>query len=126
MEQSLKEKTRAKRATSLDSSLKIYDVHSKMKLVNISIQDLLSSSKTKAQLAKHFGLALLNKFAGSDQKIVVVEGTQATPNIPYVIPVRILMRRLIPSYHCMSKILWIHINGSMLMFGHQTLMCCYS
>ncbi len=89
VEQSLKEKTRAKRATSLDSSLKIYDVHSEMKLANISIKDLLSSSKTKAQLAKHFGLALLNKFAGSDQKIVVVEGTQATPNILYVIPVRI-------------------------------------
>ena len=64
LKNSLKDKTRAKRATSADT-LKIFDIHSDMKLVNISIKDLLSSSKTKSQLAKYFGEALLVAFAGS-------------------------------------------------------------
>ena len=43
----------------------------------------MSSNKTKSQIAKHFTVALLNVFVGSEQNIVVVEGTSAKSNEPF-------------------------------------------
>lgn len=83
VEHSLKDKTRAKRATSAAAAVLEYEIHDGMALARISLKELLSSSKTKSQITKHFALALLDAFVGSEQQIVVVEGTSAKSNEPF-------------------------------------------
>ena len=63
--QSLKEKTREKRAKQVDKN---FVVHDEMAISKISLKDLLSSSQTNAGLANIFGDALLNAFNCSDKE----------------------------------------------------------
>ena len=71
-DQSLKSKTRQKRATTSTE----YKVHSQMKLA-MSLKELLSSSKTKSSLTAIFAEALLQHFSSKNNfKLVVVYGTK--------------------------------------------------
>ena len=64
---SLKDKTHQKRAvTSTD-----YEIHPNMKL-NMSLKELLSSSKTKKAITIMFAKALLQHFSQSDKRLVVI------------------------------------------------------
>lgn len=68
LDQSLKNKTRQKRAATCIE----YEVHPEMKLT-MSIKELLSASKTKRKLTCMFGEGLLNYFTSKDSfKLVVV------------------------------------------------------
>ena len=71
---SLKEKTRAKRASNLQSALLNYHVNENMTLASVSMKDLLSSSQTKQSLTEFLADGLLASFSGS---LIVVHGTQA-------------------------------------------------
>ena len=71
---SLKEKTRAKRASNLQSALLNYHVNENMTLASASMKDLLSSSQTKRSLTEFLADGLLANFSGS---LIVVHGTQA-------------------------------------------------
>ena len=71
VEQSLKNKTRQKRATTCTE----YKVHHNMK-ITMTIKELLSSSSTKSSLTAMFANALLTYFSSvSNFKLVVVYGT---------------------------------------------------
>ena len=71
-DQSLKSKTRQKRATSSAE----FKVHPQMKLT-MSLKELLSSSKTKSNITAMFAEALLQEFSNTNNfKLVVVYGTK--------------------------------------------------
>jgi len=71
-DQSLKNKTRQKRAATSTE----FQVHSQMKLT-MSLKELLSSSKTKSSLTAMFAEALLQHFSGTNNfKLVVVYGNK--------------------------------------------------
>ena len=78
--QSLKEKTREKRAKQADMN---FEVHDEMVISKIPLKDLLSSSQTKAGLSNLFGDSLVHAFNGSDKKVVIVKGTTAQANAPH-------------------------------------------
>ena len=71
---SLKNKTRAKRATSLQTADLNYHVNENMSLAAISLKDLLSSTRTKQSLTKYLADALLKSFP---RPLIVVQGRQA-------------------------------------------------
>ena len=71
---SLKEKTRAKRASNLQSALLNYHVNKNMTIASVSMKDILSSSQTKQSLTEFLADGLLANFSGS---LIVVHGTQA-------------------------------------------------
>ena len=72
IEQSLEQKTRAKRAQGKEIEFAIYD---EMDIAKITLKELLSASKTKVLLSHILGNALLEEYKGSKKKVVVVKGT---------------------------------------------------
>ena len=80
MAQSLKQKTRAKRAQGKEMEFAIYD---EMDIVKITLKELLSASKTNALLSHNFGNALLEEYKGSKKKVVAVKGTSVQINHPH-------------------------------------------
>ena len=71
---SLKEITRAKRATSSTTAELNYYVNENMSLASISMKNLLSSTRTKQGMTQFLADGLLDRFTGS---LIVVEGTKA-------------------------------------------------
>ena len=84
IEDSLKAKTRAQRATST-SARASYDVHDQMSISTVSLRELLSSSKTKKGLCKLLSEALLVEFEASSKKFVVSYSNLTKVNAPYTI-----------------------------------------
>ena len=80
---SLKAKTRAKRATS--SVPCSYEVHDEMSISTIPLKDLLSSSETKSRLSELLAHALLGHFAGFCKQVVVAYSTVVDVNSPHTI-----------------------------------------
>ena len=68
--QSLKQKTRAKRAQGKEME---FAIHYKMDIAKITLKDLLSASKTKALLSHILGNALLEEYKGSKKKSTSVQ-----------------------------------------------------
>ena len=68
--QSLKQKTRAKRAQGKEMEFAIYDEND---IAKITLKELLSASKTKALLSHILGNALLEEYKGSKKKVVVMK-----------------------------------------------------
>ena len=89
LDNSLKDKTRAKRSTATDCSSVIvgYDIHDEMSIKTIPLRDLLASSKTKGQLTRYFAEGLLQEFAGmTDIRMIVSYDTTISINQPHVLP----------------------------------------
>ena len=63
---SLKEKTRAKRAISHEAISTGYEIHDEMNIKTVSLQNLLSCSKTKGQLAGLLAKGLLEEYKKKD------------------------------------------------------------
>lgn len=82
---SLKEKTRAKRATSDEALRAGYEVHDEMNITTVPLRDLLSCSKTKGQLARLLAQGLLEEFAGYDLRIIVSYDTNIRINSPHIL-----------------------------------------
>ena len=70
-EDSLKNKTRARRTTSSENAAAVYYVHENMSLQSLKLKDILSSTKTKQGFTKYLAGSLLQG------KIIVVQGRQA-------------------------------------------------
>ena len=85
IEDSLKAKTRAQRATSTAAARASYDVHDQMSISTVSLRELLSSSKTKKGLCKLLSEALLVEFEASSTKIVVSYSNLTKVKPPYTI-----------------------------------------
>ena len=82
IDQSLKQKTRAKRTQGKTIEFKVHD---EMSITGVSLRDLLSSTKTKENIAELFGDAVLNAYEGSEKKVVVGTGTTICINHPHSI-----------------------------------------
>ena len=70
--QSLKQKTRAKRAQGKEME---FATHDEMDIAKITLKELLSASKTKALLFNILGNTFLEEYKGSKKKLVVLKGT---------------------------------------------------
>ena len=79
MAQSLKQKTRAKRAQGKEM---VFAIQDEMDIAKITIKELLSASKTKELLSNILGNVLLEEYKGSKKKVVVVKGTTVQINQP--------------------------------------------
>ena len=80
--QSLKQKTRAKRAQGKEME---FAIHDEIAIAKVTLKELLSSSKTKAILTHTLGNALLDGYKGSTKKVVVVKGTTVQVNQPHAL-----------------------------------------
>ena len=78
--QSLKQKTRAKRAQGKEME---FATHDEMDIAKITLKELLSDSKTKALLFNILGNTFLEEYKGSKKKVVVVKGTTIQINRPH-------------------------------------------
>ena len=87
LENSLKSKTRASRATSQAAEKANYDVHDNMSIKTISLKKLFSSSSTKNSLTVLLSEALLLKTNGTTQKVVVSFLNCTKVNTPHSLPV---------------------------------------
>ena len=87
LEESLKSKTRANRATSEAASKANYYVHDQMSIKTISLKELFSSSRTKNGLTKLLSEALLKHYEGSCKKYVVSYFTYTKVNLPHTLEV---------------------------------------
>ena len=85
LEDSLKSKTRADRATSLAASKASYDVHDLMCIKTLSLKELLSSSHTKNGLTKLLSEALLKHNEGSSRKFFVSYHQCTKVNLPHAV-----------------------------------------
>ena len=70
--QSLKQKTKAKRAQGKEME---FAIHDEMDIAKITLKELLSASKTKALLSNIRSNVVLEEYKGSKKKVVVVKGT---------------------------------------------------
>ena len=87
LEESLKSKTRANRATSEAASKANYYVHDQTSIKTISLKELFSSSRTKNGLTKLLSEALLKHYEGSSKKYVVSYHTYTKVNLPHTLEV---------------------------------------
>ena len=85
LENSLKSKTRAKRAVSEVAASNHFIIHDDMVVAKISLKELLSSNKTKESLAEYLAQALLDEFSQSEMKFVVVYSNQARAALPHFV-----------------------------------------
>lgn len=81
---SLKDKTRAKRAQ--NTSAIEFVIHDEMNIAKVPLRELLSSSKSKAQLTVLLAKALLESFKDSEQKLVVSFSDQVRSNRQNLLP----------------------------------------
>ena len=64
-----------------------HDIHDEMSLHNISINDLMSCSKTKARITKHFAEGLLEEYKNKpNAKLIVAYETKICINSPHTLP----------------------------------------
>ena len=76
--QSLKQKTRAKRAQGKEMG---FAIHDEMDILyKITLKELFSTSKTMALLSNILGNVVLEEYKGSKKKVVVVKGTTVQNN----------------------------------------------
>lgn len=80
--QSLKQKTRTKRAGGFVTE---FAIHDKMDIARITLKELLSASKTKATLSNILAEALLAEYKWSKKKMVVACGTTVRANEPHTV-----------------------------------------
>ena len=78
--QSLKQKTRAKRAQGKEME---FAIHDEMDIAKITLKELFSASKTKTSLSNILGNAVLDEYKGSQKKVVVIKGTTIQINQPH-------------------------------------------
>ena len=88
---SLKEKTRANRADNMGmvgaESSEGHDIHDEMSLHKISINDLMSCSKTKGRITKHFAEGLLEETKNNQNlRLIVAYENKIRINSPHVLP----------------------------------------
>ena len=60
-----------------------FAIYDEMDIANITLKELLSTSKTKALLSHILGNALLEEYEGSKKNVVVVKGTSVQINHPH-------------------------------------------
>ena len=82
LDESLKDKTRAKRATSQSALNATYKVHDDMSIKIISLRDLMLSPTTKSQIARLFGESLLKEYDGHKHQLIVTYDTNIKTNSP--------------------------------------------
>ena len=75
--QSLKQKTRAKRAQGKDIK---FVIHNEMDIAKITLKELLCASKTETLISNMHGNAVLEEYKGSKRKVVVVKGNTVQIN----------------------------------------------
>ena len=75
--QSLKQKTRAKRAQGKDIK---FVIHNEMDIAKITLKELFCASKTEALISNMHGNAVLEEYNGSKRKVVVVKGNTVQIN----------------------------------------------
>ena len=89
-EESLKDKTRVKRAANQPGSDEQgpgFDMHDGMCLKKTSVADLLATNKSKTQTAEYFAKSLVKEYRGRDDiKMVVTHSGQISVNEPHTLP----------------------------------------
>ena len=78
--QSLKQKTRAKRAQGKEMT---FAIHDEFNIAKITLKELLSASKTKTLLLNILGNSVLEEYKGWKRKVVVVKGITVQINQPH-------------------------------------------
>ena len=76
--QSLKTNTRKKRGDSDNSPT--FHIHSDMKIVKLSLKELLASSRTKTELTEYLSLYLIQNFSTDEKNLIVSYGSRVTAN----------------------------------------------
>ena len=84
-EESLKEKTRAKRAEGKGNVTTGFDMHDDMCLKKTSMADLLATNQSKTQMASYLAKGLINHYRGNTYvKVVVSYSSKVCTNQPHV------------------------------------------
>ena len=87
IEDSLKSQTRGKRCAGINPVK--FDINDSTYIKLVPLQTLLSHIETKSRLTEYLGKAILNEYAKSTKRVVVVYGTAAYANKPNVFSVHV-------------------------------------